>query len=108
MIGESIAILVVLLVAGTMAVRRGGRALGGMVIPFLGVPLFYLLGQVVFRPPDERQRIAILAAGALAGVAVAFLVSKSLEGRFKSPRRTYVPFAIVFILLLAGAYLIRN
>lgn len=114
MIGESVAIVVVLLVAGFMSLRRGRKDMAAMTAPFVCIPAFYLLGEAIFftarRSPEfplQTQRFAAVILGAVFGVVLSLLIARALSDQYKNLTRTYVPFATVFLAAMLIAYCIR-
>ncbi len=114
MVGESIAILIVLGVAAAMALRSGRRAVVKMTLPFCTVPLAYLIGETFFYPyrsglklPLQTWRVIAVLLGALAGAAMAFVVAGIISSYVKNAKRLYIPFALLFVAAMAITYCIR-
>lgn len=114
MIGESVAIVIVLLVACLMALRTGRRAMAKMTLPFFSVPLCFLLGEALFyslrqRPefPLPAQRVVAVLVGGIAGVISAVLIANRISKEISGAKRTYVLFAGVFVVLMVLTYCFR-
>lgn len=110
MIGESIAIMVVLAVAAGMALRSGRKAMVVMTVPFCCVPLAYLIGEAIFfhlREIPHKPGVISVLLGGLCGVAVTFIAAGLVSDEIKNARRIYIPFALVFVAAIAVTYCIR-
>ncbi len=114
MVGESIAILIVLGVAAAMALRSGRRAVVQMTLPFCTVPFAYLIGETFLSPyrsafglPLQTLRVVIVLIGALAGIVLAFWVARAIASYVKNSRKLYTPFALLFVVAMAVTYCIR-
>lgn len=114
MIGESIAIVIILLLAGAMALRSEKRAMARMTLPFLSIPLLFLLGEGIlysFRQkpgfPLLTVRIGMVILGGGVGIAAAWAIARSLAKEIKGIQRAYLPFAAVFLVAMLITYCIR-
>ncbi|MGI6404192.1 MAG: hypothetical protein ACOX0K_08320 [Oscillospiraceae bacterium] len=114
MVGESIAILIVLGVTAAMALRSGRRAVVKMTLPFCTVPFAYLIGETFLSPYWAVQgvslqtlRVLVVLIGALAGIILAFGVAKAIASYVQHAKKLYIPFALVFVAAMAITYCIR-
>lgn len=99
--GESLAIIAVIMVMEVMLVRRGKRDFVLATLPLVGVPLFHLLGSV-FRL--YRYLVCIDVAGLVVGFGLCAFLSKGFVTR--RGRVGYLLFCGVFMAALLLAYLL--
>ena len=114
MVGESIAILIVLGVAAIMAIRSGRRAVVKMTLPFCAVPFAYLLGEACFYPyraglrlPLQTWRVLFVVLGGAVGIIATFVVARLISSYIQNAKRLYIPFSLIFVVAITVAYCIR-
>lgn len=114
MVGESVAVIIILLVAVIMSIRSGNVPLAKMAFPFFLVPLIYLLGALLVRAvhgaPDELYfiRILTIVVGGISAVGTSFLMANISKGHVnQSSLRIYKVFAPIANAALAFAYFLR-
>lgn len=111
MLTESLAIFIVLLVAVFMMVRAGRKSVAALTLPFLGVPLFYLLGCAAEKLFRLRPNIAdgvnlwMTVLGGIAGVVAAVLLVRKAPS--KRVVRGYPILCAAFQTALVAAYLLK-
>lgn len=111
MLTESLAIFIVLLVAVFMMVRAGRKPVAVLALPFLGVPLFYLLGyaaEKLFRlRPNTAYGVSLwmTVLGGIAGVVAAVLLVRNVPS--KRVVTGYTILCAAFQIALVAAYLLK-
>lgn len=110
MVGESLAIIAVILVMAAMSVRSGKRELALLTLPLTSVSLFHLLGAVMYKALRNsmlplRMLFSIIdIAGLLAGAVLCVVLSRSI--RTRRGRWAYLVFTLFFLAALTVAYLL--
>lgn len=99
MVGESLAIIAVIVVLAAMLARRGTGFFAAVTLPLISVPLFHLIGTVVLR---RRYVLACEIAGLVVGLVLCYLFSRALPQ--KRSRWGYLLFCWTFTVALAVAY----
>lgn len=100
MVGESLAIIAVIVVMAFMAARRGKRLFAMITLPLTSIPVLYLLSWVL-----RLNSLPFIITGLIAGVFVCGFFSRGFTG---SPygRAGYLVFCVVFLVALFLAYLL--
>ena len=108
MLGESLAIIVVILVLAFMAIRSGKLVLAGLTVPLISLSMLHLIGEGVAQllrvSPDNRLTLFLGAhtVGLLLGLCLCALASRTIAVR--RIRSFYLLFTCLFLLGLFTAY----
>jgi len=109
MIGQSFAIIILILVMSFMFLRSGKRAGAVFALPLITVPLFHLLGYAVYRPflgsgiSIVGFHVAMDTAGLLCGLLACWILSRAIG--VKKLKYTYFAGCATFLSALAAAYI---
>ena len=109
MIGQSFAIIILILVMSFMFLRAGKRAGAVFALPLISVSLFHLLAYALQRPfmqtalPVKGLHVAMDIIGLLAGLWCCLRLSRAIS--VKKLRHTYFAGCAVFLTALAAAYI---
>lgn len=110
MIGQSLAIIAVIMVMVFMFLRSGRREITFFVLPLISVSLFHLLGAAVYRWLAESEfstmtlYCAIDIAGLIAGILSCAFLSRAIVN--KRIRIVYLVCCVVFLTALTVAYVL--
>lgn len=114
MIGESVAIVIVLFVSIVMSLRARNKPLAKLTLPFLLMPLIYLIGEGFIGTAaaglDDAyvMRLIGVGAGALSSIGVSFLMANiNKEVVAASTLKVYRIFAPICCAALSLAYFLR-
>lgn len=108
MVGQSFAIIAVILVMSFMFLRAGRRAGAIFALPLISVSAFHLIGYAIHKMlvqselPTVSLHIAIDAAGLLVGVVLCWILSRAIT--VKKLRYVYFISCAVFLAALTIAY----
>ena len=109
MIGESLAIIAVFIIMYIMLLRADKKAVAIISLPFIGVPLFFLLGVGIENAlpwiSPSTLYPGMVAAGALVGIAGC--VAMTLFIKTRRVRIIYFAIGALYLTALALAYLIQ-
>jgi len=109
MVGESFAIIAVFLVMYVMLLRADKKAVVFISLPFIGVPLFFLLGISIgsILPLTQPGTLypGMVVAGALVGIAGCAVMTRFIRNR--KVKTAYLGVGVLYLVALAVAYLIR-
>ena len=111
MIGESVAIIAVLLVVAFMGVRAGRKGIAKIIVPFLAVPVCMLVGEAFlfyFRIGAGISNSHVRLVAAMIGAALGGAASIA-TARITLPQKARVPFVVgclIVIVLMALAYVV--
>jgi len=109
MIGQSFAIIILILVMMFMFLRAGKRTGAVFTLPLVSVPLFHLLGFAVQRPfiqsglPTVGLHITMDVIGLSCGLFTCWVLSRAIG--VKKLRYTYFLSCAMFLSALAAAYI---
>ena len=107
--GESLAILVVILVLQMMLLRAGRREQAILVLPLLSVPFFYLSatvgGTLLEALPAEILYPGMVVAGMLVGVGGCLALSYFI--RHRGVKMVYISLGCVFTIAVAISFLMH-
>ncbi|MCL2035648.1 MAG: hypothetical protein FWG94_13100 [Oscillospiraceae bacterium] len=109
MIGQSFAIIILILVMSLMFLRSGKRTGAVFALPLISVPLFHLLAYAVYRPlmggviSIVGFHVAMDAAGLWCGILSSLILSRAIG--LKKLRYTYFAGCTAFSSALAAAYI---
>jgi hypothetical protein len=108
MIGESIAIIAVLVVTAFTGLRTGKKGLAKITLPFLCMPVCVLLGEALFLYLSRSfgtsyypVRMSAVLVGASLGGALCVAAGRAVPSRI---RGGFIVICLVFIVLMALAY----
>ena len=110
MVGQSFAIIAVILVMSFMFLRAGRRGGALLTVPLVCVPLFHLAGTAVHRIPVSKDyaTITLLCTidiiGLAVGIAFCAIVSKGIV--MKKMRLVYFVSCTIFLVALTAAYIL--
>lgn len=110
MIGQSLAIIAVILVMVFMFLRTGRRVAAIFVLPLTSVSVFHLIGAAVYRLlvaseyPTMTLYCGIDLAGLLVGAILCIIFSRLIA--VKRLRAVYLIFSLVFLTALCIAYIL--
>jgi len=110
MVGESLAIIAVILIMAFMFMRSQKKTFGVLVLPLISISLFHLIGRLL-HPVLGRalERNVFLfgsdVVGLIVGVVLCVLLSRGIPTR--KGRSAYVAFSGFFLLALTGAYMLN-
>lgn len=100
MVGESLAIIAVILVMAAMVARSGRHLFSALTLPLITIPVFHLVGSMV----GPRSWLPVLDGVALLmGCALCVFFSRSIVS--KRGRKGYLLFCVAFMVALLIAYL---
>lgn len=104
MAGESLAIIVVIIVLSNMLLRAGRKFHAAFSISLVSVPVFHLLGWLL--PPTGDVIMALDIAGMAVGIAIAVVLALRM---FESGRArfAYLTIACGFHIALTAAYILN-
>ena len=109
MVGESFAIIAVFVVLYVALLRADKKAVAIISLPFIGVPLFFLLGigigiALPWVAPGTLYP-GMVVAGALVGIAGCAAMTSFIKTR--KVKTIYFAIGTLYLVALAVAYLIR-
>lgn len=111
MIGESLAVVTVILVMATMYLRAGKKTVALLALPLCGVSAGFLIAALLRRPLLIWLHLSIPALygagvllGLLAGMTLSVLLSKGMGRRV---RGWYLILSWIFLLAITAAYFLR-
>lgn len=99
MIGESLAIIAVILVLAAMLAKSGRHIFAAFTLPLVSVPIFYLIGSFT---GSYLQHNILNIIGFLLGAGLCVLSSRLFRSR--RSRTAYLLFCILFMAALLLAY----
>lgn len=109
MIGESFAIIAVVLVMAAMGLRAKRKETAILALPFLFVPAAFLVGEALLYTlrsitdlPVSVLRLLAVLVGALAGMLLCAVLSKGFRSR--KGGQVYLMFSFLVLIALAAAY----
>ena len=112
MIGESVAILAVILVMMIMALRQGKRPLVILSLPLMIIPAVYLIGEALLWTlrnmtalPISTLRMVAVAVGWAVGTVACILTARALIS--KRARALYLALALIYMTALSIAYYVH-
>lgn len=102
MIGESFAIIAVILVLAAMIARSGRRLFSAFTLPLISIPALHLIGAALRVGPSLYL---LDIAGLVVGLVLCFLCSRAFRSR--KARMGYFAFCCFFLVALEIAYLMQ-
>lgn len=103
MVGESLAIIAVILVMAAMLARAGKHVFAAFTLPLISIPAFHLLG-AMFRLSGWMALLDVV--GLAVGLGLCVLFARAF--RSKKARYGYLVFCVVFLVALLAAYLMNT
>lgn len=109
MIGQSFAIVAVILVMSFMFLRTGRRAGALFALPLVSVSAFHLLGYAVYKMlvqselPTQSLHVALDVAGLIVGLTLCWILARAIN--VKKLRYVYFISCAVFLTALTMVYI---
>lgn len=98
MVGESLAIIAVIIVLAVMVARRGKHRFAAITLPLVSIPALHLVGRAL-----RMNSLPWNIAGLLIGVALCILSSRKFS-ESRSVSVAYLFFCLFFLIGLFIAY----
>ena len=106
--GQSLAIIIVILIMALMFLRTGRRAAALLTLPLFSVPLFYLFASYIYPLIRylglDRQDVyvaGVIAGGILGAAAYSFLSRRILSKRIE---KAYLTFTLIYQAAITIGY----